>query len=118
MIVVEKKRVLITNVLRYVLLNDVQREYPIFKGSIITIMNTCLLDGGMLMKVYLSFYSYEGNDLDDCKALSFLNKIKGKIRYKLGLMLSDRLKFIPKIDFYIDDSMDGCSCRILDSVNG
>lgn len=112
--VLERKRILATNVLREVLLYDVQRVYPVFKGSMITVTNTYLLDGGKLMKVYLSFYSYNGSDLDDCKALSFLNKIKGKIRYKLGLMLSNKLKFIPSIDFYIDDSRDVYNGMVLD----
>ena len=64
-----------------------------------------MLDGGKLIKVYLSLYSYNGRDIDEDRFLKFLRKISGKIRFKLGLSLSNKLKFIPSIDFYIDDTM-------------
>lgn len=106
MLVIERKRILITNTLREIFVHDIQNEFSIFNKSIITVTNTFLLDGGKLMKVYFTVYSYEGEQLDSRRFLSFLNKIKGKIRYKLGLRLSDKLKFIPDILFYIDDTRD------------
>ena len=99
----EKKRVLITNTLREIFLFDIQKNYSGFSNSIITITNTYLTKGADIIRVYLTLYSKD-KVCDEENLLKFLNKIKGKIRFKLGASLHNKLKFIPDIEFYIDDT--------------
>ena len=100
----EKKRMMITNALREIFLFDIQKSFSEFSQSILTITHTYLLDGGKLLKVYINFYS-KNNDIDEEKMLDFLNKNKKSIRYNLGKKISNKLKYVPNIDFYIDDTM-------------
>ena len=100
----EKKRIIITNALRELFLFNIQKSYSELSQSILTITNTYLLDGGKLLKVYLNFYSKD-KDIDEESFLNFLNKNKKNIRYELGKKISNKIKYVPNIDFYIDDTM-------------
>lgn len=103
-----RKAAMITNALREIFLFDIQNDYSFLRNYIVTITNSYLLDGGKLLKVYLNLFSVASCDCDEDKFIGFLNKIKSKIRYKLGVKLSNKLKYIPVIDFYIDDTRDVC----------
>ena len=105
--VIEKKKMLITNALREIFLFNIQKNYSELSQSIITITNTYLLDGGKLLKVYLNFYSKDQNITEE-QFLKFLNINKKNIRFELGKKLSNKLKYVPNIDFYIDDTMKIC----------
>ena len=105
--VIEKKRIFITNALREIFLFNIQKNYSELSQSIVTITNTYLLDGGKLLKVYLNFYSKD-KDITEEQFLKFLNINKKNIRFELGKKLSNKLKYVPNIDFYIDDTMKVC----------
>jgi ribosome-binding factor A len=109
----EKKRILITNTLREIFLFNIQKNYSELSQSIVTITNTYLLDGGKLLKVYLNFYSKDQNITEE-QFLKFLNNNKKNIRFELGKKLSNKLKYVPNIDFYIDDTMK--VCKEIDSL--
>ena len=102
--IIERKRVLITNTLREIFVYDIQKSVPEFKNTIVTITNSYLLDAGKLIKIYINLFSINKSDTLEQHLLTYLNKNKKLIRYKLGNKLSNKLKFIPNIDFYIDDT--------------
>ena len=104
--IIEKKRALITNTLREIFVYDIQKSVPEFKNSIITITNSYLLDAGKLIKIYINLFDINKNDTLEQQLLEYLNKNKNIIRYKLGNKLSNKLKYIPRIDFYIDDTRE------------
>lgn len=101
-IATNKKQYFFLNCLRDFFLFNLQAHFEYLRGCIFTITNVVVLDGGMLLKIYFSTFS-NGNKTEE-NILHFLNKKKKQIRFLFGKEVAKKIKYIPNLDFYIDDT--------------
>ncbi|MBQ2350389.1 MAG: ribosome-binding factor A [Cytophagales bacterium] len=82
-----------------------QREFDVLRKYIISIPNVVVLDKGRVMKVYISCFSIDKNkDYNYDEVLCCLNANKKKIRFMFGKKMADKVKFIPSMMFFLDDT--------------
>lgn len=99
----QKKTAFLTNSIREFFLITLQREFDVLRDCVISVTNVVLLDKGKMMKIYISCFSIDSSKKED-SIMAFLNANKKQIRFMFGKQLADKVKFIPSIQFYIDDT--------------
>lgn len=67
----------------------------------VTIMEVKLTEDLKIAKVFCSVY---GDEVEKAKSMAALNRSKGYIKYLLGQRI--RLKYIPEINFVLDDTFE------------
>ncbi|HPP07005.1 MAG TPA: 30S ribosome-binding factor RbfA [Syntrophorhabdaceae bacterium] len=67
----------------------------------VTIMEVKLTEDLKIAKVFCSIY---GDEAEKAKSMAALNRSKGYIRFLLGQRI--RLKYIPEINFVLDDTFE------------
>ncbi|HOP86199.1 MAG TPA: 30S ribosome-binding factor RbfA [Syntrophorhabdaceae bacterium] len=67
----------------------------------VTIMEVKLTEDLKIAKVYCSIY---GDEAEKAKSMAALNRSKGYIKFLLGQRI--RLKYIPEINFVLDDTFE------------
>ena len=99
----QKKTAFLTNRIRDFFLITLQREFDVLRDCVISITNVVLLDKGKMMKIYISCLWIDNNKRED-SIIAFLKANKKQIRFMFGKQLANKVKFIPSIQFYIDDT--------------
>ncbi|MDR2972794.1 MAG: 30S ribosome-binding factor RbfA [Bacteroidales bacterium] len=89
---------LIQKELAVILLED---GIPIY-DCMITVTQTKVSPDLSLARSYLSIFNAENNE----KVMETLKKNLKDIRYRLARKVKNQLRIIPKLDFFIDDSLD------------
>ena len=74
----------------------------LFHGAFITVTMVRVTSDMSLAKVYLSMFGVE----DKKSFLEEIQALKGKIKGILGRKMSQQIRKMPDINFYIDDSLD------------
>lgn len=101
----QKRASLLTRSLQEFFLVYLQREFDVLRKYIISIPNVVVLDKGRVMKVYISCFSIDKNkDYNYDEVLCCLNANKKKIRFMFGKKMADKVKFIPSMMFFLDDT--------------
>ncbi len=74
----------------------------LFKGAMITVTEVRLNKDLSIAKVYLSLFATKNKD-------ELFQKILGStkiIRYNLAKRVKNKIRTVPELEFYIDDSLD------------
>lgn len=101
----QKRASLLTRSLQEFFLVYLQCEFDVLRKYIISIPNVVVLDKGRVMKVYISCFSIDKNkDYNYDEVLCCLNANKKKIRFMFGKKMADKVKFIPSMMFFLDDT--------------
>ena len=74
----------------------------ILEGSLVTVTHVVMTPDLALARGYLSIY----NTPDPKKILDFITINKKAIRGILGKKIKNKVRHIPNLDFYIDDTLD------------
>ena len=101
----DKKISFITKTLRNIFATEIQNDDVIHGNAIVTISNIFPLDGCKLLKVYVSVLTLNKNN-DHSFYIDYLNQHKSAIRLTFGNKLADKIRFVPDIQFYYDDTYD------------
>lgn len=101
--ILQRRTALLTNSIREFFLFHLQRDFEVLRNSVISITNVVLLDKGKIMKIYISCFSIDESKREE-DVLSFLNANKKRIRFMFGQKMASKVKFIPEMHFYIDDT--------------
>lgn len=80
-----------------------QNANTLFNGAIITVTVVRMSSDLSLAKVYISIFSPNSKSEDVFKTIEANKKI---IRYSLGQRIRNKIKAIPEIAFFIDDSYE------------
>lgn len=86
-----------------------------FKATLGTITNVSMSPDLSLARVYISIFPIkDANDIFD-----HLNEIKSEIRNKLGRKIGNRVRIVPEIAFFHDDTEEKASKldRLIDNLN-
>lgn len=74
----------------------------LFKGVMTSVTVVRMSPDLKVAKIYLSFFGVKNMD----ESLDHVNKIKGNIRRILGMSMKHQLRYIPELNFFLDDSLD------------
>lgn len=74
----------------------------LFKGKMITVTKVRISPDLSVARVYLSLFPVE----DKKEFINYINSVEGQIRFDLGKRVRHQLRKIPKLTFFIDDSLD------------
>ncbi len=74
----------------------------LFKGIMVSVTVVRMSPDLKVAKIYLSFFGVENKD----EFLEYINKIKRNIRRRLGMVMKHQLRYIPELNFFLDDSLD------------
>lgn len=98
-------------------LADIFQKDPrhFFKSSLGTITNVSVSPDLGLARVHLSIFPITLAD----EVFSHLNEIKSEIRLKLGRKIGDRVRIVPELAFFLDDTEEKASKidRLIDSLD-
>ena len=76
-----------------------------FGNSLVTITETSVSPDLGLVRVYLSVFPIANAE----QVFSHLDEIKGEIRFKLGKKIGARVRIVPEIAFFHDDTEEKAS---------
>ena len=74
----------------------------LFKGKMITVTKVRISPDLSVARVYLSLFPVD----DKKEFIDYINEIAGQIRFDLGKRVRHQLRKIPKLTFFVDDSLD------------
>ena len=96
------------------LAGPLQRIAEELSAGFITVTEVRLSADLQMARVYISVYGGKGTSVDVLEYID--NEMSGKLRHQLGKAV--RLRYVPQLKFYIDDSLDRADRinSILDSV--
>lgn len=80
-----------------------QQSLSLFNGALITVTIVRMSPDLSLAKVYLSIFSLKQNTSE---IFEIIEKGKKNIRHALGQRIRNKIKAIPEIAFFIDDSIE------------
>lgn len=83
-----------------------------FKTALGTITNVSVSPDLGLARVYISVFPIQMSE----KVFEHLNEIKSEIRLKLGKKIGNRVRIVPEIAFFLDDTEEKAS-RIDNLIN-
>jgi len=86
-----------------------------FRNTLGTITHVSMSPDLGLAKIYLSIFPIHMAD----QIFNHLNEIKGEIRLKLGKKIGDRVRIVPELAFFHDDTEEKASGidRLIDNLN-
>ena len=93
-----------------------QRDtHHFFGNALVTITHVSVSPDLGLARTYFSVFPIK----DAEKTLEHLNDIKGEIRHKLGKKIGSRVRIIPELAFFHDDTEEHASRmdRLIDGLN-
>ncbi|NQU88304.1 MAG: 30S ribosome-binding factor RbfA [Mariniphaga sp.] len=73
-----------------------------FKGKLISVTTVRITRDLGIARVYLSIFPTDGTD----EILKQIKQMTRQIRGSLGKKIGKQLRIVPKLEFYIDDSLD------------
>lgn len=73
-----------------------------FQGALVTVTDVKMTSDLGMAKVYLSVFNAD----DKLKMVQLCNDNKVEFRFSLGKKLRNKLRRIPTVDFYIDETLD------------
>lgn len=106
----EQKSSIILRNLREIFLHEMSGT---FNNILATVTSLYICDKSRTVKVYISFMPSQ----DGPRLLKELEKQKSKIRGLLGKRLANKLRTIPELKFYLDNSIER-ACYIEKLLNG
>lgn len=74
----------------------------LFKNKMITVTQVRISPDLSVARVYVSLFPVE----DKKEFINYINSIEGQIRFDLGKRVRHQLRKIPKLTFFVDDSLD------------
>ncbi|MBK8474400.1 MAG: 30S ribosome-binding factor RbfA [Sphingobacteriales bacterium] len=74
----------------------------IYGNAFVTIMQVRLTPDLLLARIYLSVY----NMPDKQAIVGIIEESKGHIRHLLGMQIRNKVRRIPDLEFYLDDTLD------------
>lgn len=83
------------------LVRPVQNLAKEFEAGLASVTNVQLTKDLSIAKVYVSVYGGKTNPME---FIQILDKKKGELRYNLASEI--KLRFVPELRFYIDDTLD------------
>jgi ribosome-binding factor A len=94
----QKSSIILRN-LREIFLHEMA---DVFDNVLVTVTSLYICDKSRIVKVYVSFMPSENGP----RLLKELEKQKSKIRGLLGKRVANKLRTVPELKFYLDNSME------------